>query len=285
MKYAANTLLWTASFDGSHLGLLDQISSWGFDGVEIARFSFDDFPAAEVRRAVQDSGLECTFCSALTADLNLVSDDAVTRRRAAEFLRRGIACTAEIGAEIFVGPFCAPVGYLPGRRRNQDEWKWAVDELQALGPVLNAHGVTLAIEPLNRFETYFLNTAEDGLRLVSDVNHPKIGILCDTFHANIEEKSVAGAYRLLGSQLKHVHACENDRGTPGSGHVEWREVMEALLEIQYEGWIAIESFASAVKEIAAATCIWRDLAPSSEALARDGIRFLKSLEGAAGVAV
>jgi len=277
MKFGVNTLLWTASFDRAHLPLLDRVRAMGFDGIEISRFDFDGFPAAEIRRAVAGAGLEATFCSALTGSLSLVSEEAGVRKQAADFLRRGIEAAAELGAQVFMGPFCAPVGYLPGRRRTEEEWNRAVEGLQGLGEALDAAGVTLMIEPLNRFETYFLNTAADGARLCDQVGHRRIRVALDTFHANIEEKSIGGAVRALGERLGHVHACENDRGIPGSGHVEWREVFNALRETGYEGWVVIESFGAHIPEIAAAACIWRDLAPSPDELAAQGVRFLRSL--------
>jgi D-psicose/D-tagatose/L-ribulose 3-epimerase len=281
MKFGINTLLWTAAFDKSHLDLLPQFREHGFDAVEIARFDFSDFPAAEVRRGIENAGLQCTFCSALTGSTSLVTEDADVRRRAREFLLEGIQRTAEIGAKTFIGPFCAPVGYLPGRRRTEAEWNCAVEELRTLVPALEEYDVVLAIEPLNRFETYFLNTIADGRRLCEQVGSSRVGILADTFHANIEEKEIGAAIRSLSQHLKHVHACENDRGIPGSGHIEWPSVVAALREMNYEGYVVIESFGSTIKEIAAAACIWRDLAPSSEAIAYDGLRFLKGVFGVA----
>ena len=275
MKYGINTLLWTPAFDASYFRLLPDIKSHGFDGVEVARFEFESFPAAAVRRALEQNGLESTFCSALSGDLNLVSDDAAVRQRTREFLLRGIQATAEIGAHMFVGPLVAPVGYLPGRRRNEDEWKRAVEGLQSLSDTLDAYDVTLAIEPLNRFETYFLNTMFDAAALADAVDNPRVGVLYDTFHANIEEKSLGAALRSLGPHLRHVHTCENDRGAPGSGHVEWPEVFSGLSDMGYDEWLVIESFAPGIKEIAAAACIWRELAPTPEAIAYDGLEFLK----------
>jgi D-psicose/D-tagatose/L-ribulose 3-epimerase len=276
MKYAINTLLWTAGFDQSHFDLLPRFREWGFDGAEIARFEFDSFPAAATRRAVEAAGLEAVFLSALTGESSIVAEDAAVRKGALTFLRQGIATAAEIGASTFVGPFCAPVGYLPGRRRTADEWKRAVEGLQSLGPVLDEYNVHLAVEPLNRFETYFLNTADDAVRLCDEVAHRRVGILFDTFHANIEEKNIAKALALCGDHLKHIHTCENDRGVPGSGHIEWSSVFESIRTLGYDGWLSIESFGSTIPEIAAAACIWRDLAPSADAIGRDGVQFLKS---------
>ncbi|HET8549709.1 MAG TPA: sugar phosphate isomerase/epimerase family protein [Bryobacteraceae bacterium] len=279
MKFGINTLLWTAAFDKSHLDMLPQFREHGFDAVEIARFEFSGFPAADVRRGIENAGLECIFCSALIGQTSLVSEDSDVRRRAREFLLEGIERTAEIGSKTFIGPFCAPVGYLPGRRRTQEEWKHAVEELRGLVPALEQYDVTLAIEPLNRFETYFLNTMADARRLCDQVGSPRVGILGDTFHANIEEKEIGAAFRGAGQHLRHVHACENDRGIPGSGHVEWPSLVAALREINYDGYVVIESFGSTIREIAAAACIWRDLAPSSEAIAYDGLRFLRGVFG------
>jgi len=275
MKFGINTLLYTAAFDLEHLPLLEQFKQWGFDGVEVARFSFDGFPARIIREAAHNEGLEVTFCSALTGDLSLVSEDAATRKRASDFIRRGIETAAEIGANVFVGPYLAPVGQLLGRRPNDDEYQRGIEGLRELAPFLRECDVTLAIEPLNRFETYVMNTAADAKRVCDAVHDPYVGVLFDTFHANIEEKTAGEAIRTLGSHVAHVHTCENDRGIPGSGHVAWDEVFAALGDIRYNDWCVIESFGSRIPEIAAAACIWRDLAPSADAIARDGLTFLK----------
>ena len=144
-----------------------------------------------------------------------------------------------------------------------------------MGDTLAAHHVTFAIEPLNRFETYFLNTAADAAKLAEQIGHPNIGILFDTFHANIEEKQIAAGYLTVGPHLKHVHTCENDRGIPGSGHVEWDQVFQALHSMNYDGWLTIESFGFALKEVSAAAAIWRDIERTPESIAFEGVKFLK----------
>ena len=276
MKFGINTLLWTAGFDSSHLPLLPKFKSWGFDGVEIARFDFAGFPAEEIRSAANSEGLETTFCSALTGAMSLVSEDAAIRNGAREFLRKGIETAARVGSKVFLGPFCAPVGQLFGRRRTSEEWKRAVEGLASLVPDLKAHDVTLAVEPLNRFETYFLNLESDAARLCAEAGDPSVGILFDTFHANIEEKSLSAGLAAAGPFLAHVHACENDRGIPGSGHVEWPSLFRELKARNYDGWVVIESFGSRIPEIAAAACIWRDLAPSVDDIAAQGVQFLRA---------
>ncbi|HEV2273291.1 MAG TPA: sugar phosphate isomerase/epimerase, partial [Acidobacteriaceae bacterium] len=224
MKYGVNTFLWSGHFDRSQLPLLARIKEHGFDGAELPLHDPAQFQAADIRRGLEQNGLECTMCAVLNRSTNAISEDAAVRAAARRYLNDCIRVVAETGATILAGPLYAPLGDLPGRRRTADEWKRAVEFYQSLGPVLAEYGVTVALEPLNRFETYFLNTAEDAVRLCDEIGHPNVGILFDTFHANIEEKDIGNAYRTVARHLKHVHTCENDRGTPGSGHVEWRSV-------------------------------------------------------------
>jgi D-psicose/D-tagatose/L-ribulose 3-epimerase len=275
MKFGVNTFIWTANFDSSNLPLLPAIKEAGFDGVEVPLFQPSQFAAADIRRGVEQNGLECTICSILTGGLNMASDDAAVRQKTRIHMQDCAKAAAEAGARIIAGPLYSPVGLMTGRRRTADEWKRVVDCYQSIGPVLSEYNVTVAIEPLNRFETYFLNTAADAVALCDAINHPNVGILFDTFHANIEEKDVARGYRTAASHLKHVHTCENDRGIPGTGHVDWNGVFQALREVKYEGWLTIESFGFALGELSAAASIWRDIAPSPEAIAFEGVKFLK----------
>jgi D-psicose/D-tagatose/L-ribulose 3-epimerase len=272
MRIGANTLIWTAGFEREHLPLVAEIRAHGFDLVELARFDWTGFPAVEVRRALADNGLGVTCCSAfVTPELNLAGNGAA----AAEFMKRAVDATAEVGATTLVGPFYTPVGYKPGRRATGDEWSRVVAGLRAAGEYAAKAGVTIAVEPLNRFETYFLNTAAQAARLCDAVGLDNVGILYDTFHAHIEEKGQCEAIRAAGRRIKHVHSCENDRGIPGSGQVQWEGVFGGLREVGYDGALVIESFGYAIKELAAAACIWRDLAGSPAEIAWRGAEFLR----------
>ncbi|MFN0169661.1 MAG: sugar phosphate isomerase/epimerase family protein [Bryobacteraceae bacterium] len=275
MKFGVNTFIWTASFGPEQLPLLPRIKEAGFDGVEVPLFTAKDFDASTIRQGAESNGLECTVCSVLVGGLSLISEDAAIRAKSRAHLKDAVKAVAEAGARTIAGPLYSPVGYLPGRRRNENEWNWCIEAYHELGPTLDACGVNVAIEPLNRFETYFLNTAADAVRLVEAIAHPRVGILFDTFHANIEEKNIAAAYRLVGKHLKHVHTCENDRGTPGSGHVDWPGVFAALKDVGYDGWLTIESFGFSLGELSAAASIWRDLAPTPDVIAFEGVKFLK----------
>ena len=275
MKFGVNTLIWSAGIDGEVLSHFAEVRRRGFDGVEMPLIGAMTVTTAELRRAFGESGLACNFCTIVPHDRNPIAADAEVRRKGREHLMDRIRTVAEAGGEVLAGPLYAPVGYLPGHRRTADEWQWAVECFQSLGETLDACNVHLALEPLNRFETYFLNTAADAVRLADAVGHPKIGVLFDTFHANIEEKDVAEALRAAGPRLTHFHACENDRGAPGSGHVDWQGVFRALGDLRYDQWVTIESFGFHLPELSAAAAIWRDLAPTPESIAFEGVEFLK----------
>jgi D-psicose/D-tagatose/L-ribulose 3-epimerase len=282
MKFGVNTFIWSAAYDSSVQAQLAAIKEHGFDGVEVPLFRPADFPAAQIRRETAANGLEATICSVLIPEFSLLSDDAAVREKTIRHLRNVIKAAADAGIRIVAGPLYSPVGYLPGRRRTADEWKRAVEGYQTLGDTLVENNVTFAIEPLNRFETYFLNTAADAAALCDEVGHPNVGILFDTFHANIEEKDIAQGYRIVGRHLKHVHTCENDRGIPGSGHVEWLAVFQALRDLDYDGWLTIESFGFALGELSAAASIWRNIEQTPESIAFEGVKFLRQNAGAAG---
>lgn len=277
MKLGVNGFLWTAAFGPQHVELLAKVKAWGFDGFEIPIFDPAALNAAAIRTALQQYGLEPLLCTILPAGLSCIDEDAQVRRRTVDHLASCAAFAAEIGAKRMAGPVYAPVGYLPGRRRTAAEWERAVECLRAVAPALRANDVTLAVEPLNRFETYFLNTAADAAALSEAVADRSVGVLLDTFHGNIEEKSLPAACTLLGAHLHHVHISENDRGIPGTGHVDFVSILDRLRALQYEGYLVIESFGSTVKEIATAAAIWRDLAPSADSIASEGVSYLRRL--------
>lgn len=276
MKFGVNTLIWSIAFDPA-LVPFEELRRAQVDGIEVPCFDPAGFDAEGLRKICRDWQLACTMCSICPADGSPISDSEQDRTRALDHWKRVFDRAVQANAEILAGPSFAPVGHLPGRRRTDEEWQRAVEFHVRLGALADDAGIDLAVEPINRFETYFLNTAEDAVRLCREVDHPRVGILLDTFHSNIEDKSVPDAYRMCGERLKHVHTCENDRGTPGSGHVPWRETLSVLRDIGYDGWLTIESFNASAPELAAATAIWRDLAPSTDDIAVGGVAFLREL--------
>ena len=277
MKIAANALIWTTEFGENNFDLLPRLRERGFDGFEIPVFEPAKVRASAIRRALEANSLECTVCCILPRGLSPISEEPEIRSKTRQHLLECISVCAELGSALMGGPIYAPIGYLPGRRRTPEEWRWAVECFSALKDGLDEYQIDLALEPLNRFETFFLNTAHDAQMLCQEIDHRRIGVLLDTFHTNIEEKDPAKAFHSVGRRLKHVHACENDRGIPGTGHVDFRGIVRVLHAMKYAGWITIESFGYTHKELAAAAAIWRDLAPTPESIAFEGLKFLRQV--------
>jgi len=275
MRFGVNMFIWGASFGPADFHRLDAIRAAGFDGIEIPILDPDSFQAGAVGAELDCHGLARTACSAVPPGASLASADALERERGREHFQRCFDRCAQAGIGLLAGPFYTPVGAFTGARRTADEWQRVVASWQELASAAAEARVEVAIEPLNRFETYFLNTTVDAVALCDAIAHPAVGVLFDTFHANIEEKSPALGLRTAARHLKHLHTSENDRGIPGSGHVNWTEVLSTVQDIGYDGWLTIESFGFAAGPMAAAASIWRDLAASPELIAFDGLRFLK----------
>jgi D-psicose/D-tagatose/L-ribulose 3-epimerase len=276
MKFGVNTYIWGPTFGRADFHLLPRIEAGGFDGIEVPILDPAAFEAGAVGRELDRIGLARTAVAIVPGGSSLAASDAAVRQRARDHLAACINAAADLGATMLSGPMYTPVGFLTGQRRTSEEWKWTVDSWQRLTPVVQAAGIEVSIEPLNRFETYFLNTAADAARLCREIDSPRVGILFDTFHANIEEKSIGAALREAAPFLKHLHACENDRGVPGSGHVAWPEFFSTVAELGYDGWMTIESFGFSLGALSAAAAIWRDLAPTPEAIAFEGVKFLRA---------
>jgi len=277
MKIGVNGMLWSTQIGPEQFELLPRLRAAGFDSFEVPMFEPAKVTISPFRDALLANDLECSVCAILPAGLSPIAEDATTRQKTLAHLKDCVKATADLGAILMAGPMYAPVGYLTGKRRTEEEWKRALDCFQSLTPTLEQYSITLALEPLNRFETFFLTTVEESLHFCIEIDHPRIGLLLDTFHTNIEEKDVPSAFQSAGRFLKHVHISENDRGIPGSGHTDFPGILRALDKIGYSGSLVIESFGYLLPEMAAATAIWRDLAPTPESIAFEGIRYLRSL--------
>lgn len=277
MTIGISTFAWTASFELSHLHLLPRIRNYGFTALEIPMFDPALLPVKALRKELDVNSLECTICAILPEGVNPISPDAATRKISWTHLANCIETAAELGASLVGGPLFAPIGYLPQHRRTPDEWTWAVEALESVTPLLDKYAITLSIEPINRSETFFLRTAEEARSLCEAIAHPHVGVTLDTFHANIEEKSISGALRSLGPWLKHLHASENDRGLLGSGHIDFRDILNALRETGYEGYLMIEGFGFSESEANAPGALWADMRTSPDDVAVKGRDYLHSL--------
>ncbi len=276
MMYGLNMLLWTDGVTEEHYGLLEQIREWGYDGVELPVFDLNEKLFKEVGGKLDDIGLARTGVTVCTAHENPISPTPAVRQAGLDRLKRAIDVSAAAGVTHLCGPIHSALGEFTGSRRTEDEWKWGKEILAQAADHAQQANITLVVEYLNRFECYFLNSAEDCARFTREVNHPHLKMMYDTFHANIEEKCISAAVAACQDQMVHVHISENDRSTPGEGAVNWDESFKALKAANYDGWFTIEAFGLALPALAAATRIWRRMFPSEEHLARQGLAFMKS---------
>lgn len=280
MKYGAHSLMWTAEFTEKDLGLFDKLKKMGFDGLEIYVNinNIESLPRQKIKEKMEQTGMECTISTGLDKSQNIISPDEEKRKRGVTYLKQAVDLAVDLGTDIVSGVLYASWGEFTGKMRTQEEWEYCKESLSQAAEYAKKKNVILALEPINRYETYFLNTAEDARKLVEEINHPNVKIHLDTYHLNIEEESFYRAIKIAGEYLYHFHVCENNRGIPGTGHVPWDEVYKALKEINYTRWAIVESFVPAIEEIARMTAIWRKLAPSADAIAEEGLKFLKGKE-------
>jgi len=280
MKFGIHSLLFSETFLEKDLPRLEQFKKMGFDAVEIIPFDPDNFPAAKVRQTAGDLGLDINMGYGMPEDKNIISPDPAVRASGVEFSKRLIDLCAEAGAKVFGGVIYCGWGYLSGKPRTQDEWNWGVEAYHEIAAYAQqqAPDMILGIEPVNRFESHFINIAADAVKFIEAVGQPNVKVHLDTFHVIREEDNFAAAVSQTGSNLGYIHACENQRGIPGRGQVPWLEFFQALRGINYDGCVTIESFDPNMPNIARLCCIWRKLAESPEELATEGLAFLKDIE-------
>lgn len=277
MKYGMNMLLWTSDVTEREYPVLEQLKRIGYDGVELPIFIMDADRFRKLGRKLDELGLERTAVTVCPSpDVNPISSDPKARENGFNHLKVAIDMCQAAGATHLCGPIHSTLGHFSGQGRTEDEWKYGKETLAKAADYAKQARITLVVEYLNRFEAYFLNCADDTARFCREVNHPNLKMMYDTFHANIEEKDIAAAIKACADQTVHVHISENDRSTPGEGHVDWDTTFRALKETKYEGWLMVEAFGLALPELAAATRIWRRMYPSEEYLATNALKFMKS---------
>jgi D-psicose/D-tagatose/L-ribulose 3-epimerase len=238
MKYGMNLLLWTGELNDGLMPILEKLKGFGFDGVEIPIFN-TDLDYAAWGKQLDAIGLERTAVTVRNVDDNPISPDAAVRRKGVEGNKRMLDCCAAAGVQTVVGPYHSALGHFTGSGRTNDEWKWGIDSMRETAEYAAKVGVMLGIEPLNRFEVYFLNAQADAAEFCRQVGHPSCRMMYDTFHSNIEEKSIRKAIHDIQDMVCHIHISENDRSTPGAGNVRWDENFDAIHEIGYDGWLVI----------------------------------------------
>ena len=276
----ANTWIWVSPLTDERLAsLAPRIRAWGFDVVELPIENPGDWDPGRAADILSGLELGATTCAVMPDTRDLLSDNPAVVASTQEYIKSCVRIAKRVGARTVGGPIYTPVG--KNWLMNADARRVAVARLiQALRPLSEdaaENGVMLTIEPLNRYETSFINTVEQAVEVVSAVDSPGCGVQVDTFHMNMEEKNLREAIRCAGKWLGHVQVSGNDRGSPGADHIPWRDVADGLRDVNYKGPICIESFTSANKTIARSASIWRRLAPTQDELAVDGLAFLHNL--------
>jgi D-psicose/D-tagatose/L-ribulose 3-epimerase len=275
MKLGFNLLLWTGHVTAEHEPLLKALKKTGYDGVEIPLFEGDVDHYKRLGEMIARHGLEVTTVSVLGAGHNPLSPDKAQQQAALERARWAIDCTAALGASILAGPMHSEIGYFTGDPATAAEKKRGVTFHRKAGDHAGRRNVRFAVEALNRFECYFLNTMQQLSDHLDEVDHPNVKAMYDTFHCNIEEKDPVAAIKTIKKHMIHVHISENDRGTPGKGHVPWDATYKALKTAKYDGWMTIEAFGRALPALAAATRVWRDFFPNQEEVYKLGYKNMK----------
>jgi D-psicose/D-tagatose/L-ribulose 3-epimerase len=276
-EFGVSTFILVSPFTDQDVDQFDVAKEMGYDLIEVCIEDPGVVSAGALKKASERTGLPVSICGAFGPDRDVSHEDPEKRQLGIDYLKLCVDIAQAVGSPHVAGPMYSATGkarLLPPEAREQQR-QWAADSLREVADYAAERGVTLAIEPLNRFETDLVNTVEQGLELCELIGRDNVGLMLDTFHMNIEEKHIGEAITSAGDKVFHFQVSENDRGTPGSGHVPWSETFEALKSIDYQGSIVVESFLPTVEEIAKAVSLWRPVAPSMDALARDGLTFLR----------
>lgn len=279
IRFGVSTWLWTSPFTTDTVQLFPKIKALGYDVVEIPVEYPEMIDAKVVRDELANNGLEPIVCGAFGPTRDFTHTDPSVHEQSLKYLLQCFDLCNALGATFVAGPMYSAVGkarMVPPEQRKR-EWELAVKNLYGVCVLAAERGLEIALEPLNRFESDLVNTADDVLRLVNDINHPAAKVLLDGFHMSIEERNIADAIKKVGEKLIHVQVSENHRGIPGTGQTPWKDFAQGLQNIGYKGVVSIESFTPEVKELAGAVCIWKNLAPNQDDFAKQGLSFLKQL--------
>lgn len=279
-KFGVDSLIWTEEFTEKDLPLIDKARALGFDVMDINISHPERFPTKAVKARVKDVGIEAVTTFGLSDDANVILPNPKIRKKGVETIKKVVDINNELGSRILGGVFYATWGYLSGKPRTEDEWKWSVECMrEAASYAKNQTDLVLGMEVLNRFESHFLNVADDAVKYCKEVGTGNVKVHLDTFHMIREETSFKEAVEACGKEyLGYVHVCENNRGIPGTGLVPWKEFFAALKKIGYTGPLSIESFDPGFTELNRLCCIWRKLAATGEELAVKGLNNLKKIE-------
>jgi D-psicose/D-tagatose/L-ribulose 3-epimerase len=283
-RYAVHAYAWTSSWSNDRLDILDRAKRFGLDAVEIPLMEIDFVDPGAIRERAEAAGIGLCTSVAMPMDADPTGDAESSRAAAVAFLRRCSELTAAMGAGLLGGVTYAAHGRMLDERPTRVHMERSAEVLRQAARDAAALGVTIAIEPCNRYEVFLVNTAAQAVELADMIGEDNVGIHLDTYHMNIEEEDFETPVGLVGERLVHFHLSESHRGVPGRGVVDWAAVMRALNALDYSGLVGLEAFEDMSPAMRAATRSWRDLAPSSDELVREGLAYLQGVQRATAVA-
>lgn len=278
LRYAVHAYAWTSRWSNETLHLIDHARALGFDLIEIPLMDIDLVDAVAIRERLDRVGIDVCTSTACGEAADLTADDAAVQRAGVEYLKACVRATAAMGARTFSGVLYNAIGRRLDRFPDERHWERSADGLREVARFARDLGVTLGLEPVNRYETFLVNTCAQALELRERIGEPNVAIHLDSYHMNIEEADFYGPTLAAAPHLCHYHLSESHRGTPGTGVVPWDDIFSALADTRYDGVVGLESFTEVSDAMRAATCVWRPLAESSDRLLVEGLEFLKGLE-------
>ena len=271
-KYGINLLLWTSDFTDKDLHLLRKVKELGCDVVEIPVFNPEVFPSEEVKNELDKNDLEVCVCYGCEKNSDIASLDEIIRRAGINRFKLAIDHAKVIGAKKVAGVVYKAGGYFTGSAPTEEEWNYSISSMREIANYAQKFDISIGIEQINRYETYFINSSEDAVKYCKDVGEPNMFVLLDSHHLILEELDLYQSIVNTGEYLGHFHTSENNRGIPGTGLVDWAQVYRALRDISYSGWLVIESFYIGFGNI------WKPVYPSPEQLITKGLENLKKIE-------
>ncbi len=223
---------------------LARIRKFGYEYVELEGApDKEKYQVDKVNRLVRDYGLKVSGIAGIfpwpSDSHDFANPDPKVRDRAVEYTKRCLDLAKHVGA-IYVNVLASPLYKLEPLADPEDEWKWAVESVRKAGEYAEELGVLITVEPLNRYETYLVNNVDDGLRFISDVDCDSVKIMLDCFHMNIEEQNLGAAIRKAGKNLINIHIADSNRQSTGRGHTDFRSVIRALRDIDYQYCLTLE---------------------------------------------
>ena len=278
LQYAAHAFAWTTSWSNDTLHLIDHVKELGFDLIEIPLLEIEKVDPPKIRERLEKVGIPACVSSVCAKDTDVSSPDDAVRKNGVEYLKQCVHAAHGIGSTCFSGVIYSEMGGKLDSAPDEGYWDRAAASLKEVAKLAADMGIVIGIEPVNRYETFLVNTCDQAIKLLKMIDEPNVRIHLDAYHMNIEEDNFYDPTKKAAPYLCHYHLSESHRGAPGTGTVNWEEIYRALGEENYTGIVGLESFLEISDAMRAGTCVWRPMADSSDELLTQGVTYLKSLE-------